>query len=91
MYWYNNKTSDRYFTYFYKTTDFSGELIDKTDEGVVFWATFDEIASMKLSPNFKEYLPMFLEDKYCEAYCSWNDDIKVEQLPKENPWGIIYR
>ena len=90
MYWFNNKTEDRYFTYFYKTTDYSGKLIDATDEGRVFWASLDELAAMKLAPNFKEYLPMFLEDKYSEAYCSWNNDMKPD-MTKDNPWGIIYR
>ena len=91
MYWFNNKTCDRYFTYFYKTTDYRGELICETDEGKVFWANLDELSQMKLAPNFKEYLPMFLGDKYSEAYCSWNDDMKLDECPTENPWGIIYR
>lgn len=90
MYWFNNRTEDRYFTYFYKTTDYFGQLIDVTDEGKVFWASLDELGGMKLAPNFKEYLPMFLEDKYSEAYCSWSNDIKPD-MTKENPWGIIYR
>lgn len=82
MYWFNNQTEDKYFTYFYKTTDYSGELIDSTDEGRVFWTSLSELDGMKLAPNFKEYLPLFLEDKYTEAYCSWNDD---------QPWEIVYR
>lgn len=91
MQWYNNQTGDRYFTYFYKTFDFSGEVFDKTDEGEVFWASLDEIDKMKLAPNFKEYLPMFLEDKYSEAFCSWNEDMRNELLQIDNPWGIIYK
>ncbi len=91
MYWFNNKTCDRYFTYFYKTTDYNGELIYETDEGKVFWVNLSELFQKKLAPNFKEYLPMFLDDKYSEAYCSWNDDMKLEERPTENPWGIIYR
>ena len=90
MYWFNNKTEDRYFTYFYKTTDYSGKLIDATDEGRVLWASLDELDVMKLAPNFKEYLPMFLEDKFSEAYCSWNNDMKPD-MTMDNPWGIIYR
>lgn len=82
MYWFNNQTEDKYFTYFYKTSDYSGELLDCTDEGRVFWTSLSELDDMKLAPNFKEYLPMFLEDKYAEAYCSWNDD---------QPWEIVYR
>ena len=90
MYWFNNKTEDRYFTYFYKTTDYSGELIGTTDEGKVFWASLGELDEMKLAPNFKEYMPMFLESAYSEAYCSWNEDMKPDNT-KDNPWKIVYR
>lgn len=90
MYWFNNKTQDKYFTYFYKTTDFTGTLIDATEEGAVFWTSLDSLDSMKLAPNFKEYLPVFLADRYTEAYCSWNDEMEIDQT-KSNPWGIIYR
>jgi 8-oxo-dGTP diphosphatase len=91
MHWFNNKTGDRYIVYFYKTTDWSGELIGSTDEGIVFWASLADLPHMKLSPNFKEYLPMFLEDRYSEAFCSWNADMKTDSMPADNPWGIIYR
>jgi len=90
MHWDNNKTGDKYFCYFYKTNDYSGKLIDKTDEGRVFWTTLEEMKKMPTPTNFREYLPMFLEDKYSEAYCSWNDNMKPV-LNKSNPWGIIYK
>lgn len=90
MYWFNNRTEDRYFTYFYKTTNYSGEMLSETEEGKVFWTSIDKLKNMKLAPNFKEYLPMFLTSKHTEAYCSWNDDMKPD-MSKENPWGIIYR
>ncbi len=90
IYWYNNKTDDKYFTYFYKTTDYSGELISETDEGKVFWTKIENFEKMNCAPNFKEYLPMFLTEKYTEAYCSWNDEVKPD-MSKENPWGVIYR
>ncbi len=90
MFWFNNKTEDKYFTYFYKTTDYSGDMLDETDEGIVFWADPKDFNHMKLSPNFKEYLPMFFENKYTEAYCSWNDDMHPD-LTRDNPWGVIYR
>ncbi len=85
MYWFNNKTQDKYFTYFYKTTDFTGTLTDATEEGAVFWTSLDSLESMKLAPNFKDYLPVFLGDRYTEAYCSWNDE--TESDARE----IIYR
>ncbi len=82
MYWFNNRTSDRYFTYFYRTSDYSGELINETDEGKVFWTRPEDLGKLNLSPNMDKYLPMFFERKYSEAYCSWNDD---------EPWEFIYR
>ena len=90
MYWYNNKTEDRYFTYFYRTNDYTGTLVKETDEGPVFWASLEELTAMDLSPNFREYLPVLLADKYTEAYCSWNDDMEVDES-QPNPWGILYR
>lgn len=90
MQWFNNKTRDRYFVYFYKTSDYTGELVDKTEEGRVFWVSPEELPDMKLARNFIEYLSIFLGEKYKEAYCSWNDDMKPD-MTKKNPWGIIFR
>lgn len=90
IYWFNNVTEDRYFVHLYKTTDYSGEMFTETEEGRVFWISLEELYGMELSSNFREYLPVFLEDRYSEAYCSWNDSMDVD-LTKPNPWGIIYR
>ena len=76
MHWYNNETGDRYFTYFYKTQDYTGALIDKTEEGRVFWVDIEELYKLPLASNFKEYLTMFLEEKHSEAFCSWNASIR---------------
>lgn len=90
VHWFNNKSGDRYFTFFYKTTDFAGQLLESTEEGKVFWTTLDELMKMKLPNNFKEYLPMFIEGEYNEAFCSWNEDI-VYDFTKPNPQGIVYK
>lgn len=90
IYWFNNVTEDKYFVHLYQTTDYSGEKLQETEEGRVFWTSIEELYHMNLSSNFREYLPVFLEDKYSEAFCSWNDDMNVD-LTKPNPWGIIYR
>ena len=81
MYWYNDATEDKYFTYFYKATQFSGELIAGTEEGPVFWVDRNEMKNLRLSPNMERYLPMF-EGKYAEAYCVWHEGSTKE---------IIYR
>ena len=91
MHWYNNETEDRYFTYFYKTSDYSGTLIEKTDEGRVFWTDIEDIDNMNLAPNFKEYLKMFIEEDHSEAFCSWNEGTKPVDIDVVNPWGIEYK
>ena len=65
---WNHANGDKYFTYFYKTTSFSGKLIDETDEGPVFWVDPKELDSLQLAPNMDRYLPMF-SGKYAECYC----------------------
>ena len=72
MYWFNKVTGDRYFTYFYKTTDYSGELIEGTEEGSVFWAKHNNLPGMKLAPHMLDYLKMFDEGIYSEAYCAYS-------------------
>lgn len=81
MFWFNHQTGDRYFTYFYTTTDFSGTLIDETDEGKVFWVEYSELPLMNLAPNMANYLPI-IEGRYSEGYCSWS---------KDEPYTILYR
>ena len=90
VHWYNNLTQDRYFVHFYKTNEYSGELIDKTDEGEVFFTSIEELKNMTLSPNFDKYLPMFLNDDYSEIYCEWNEKMK-ENCTGEPDWDFRYK
>ena len=80
VYWFHNKTGDRYFVHCYRTDDFSGELLAETGEGRVFWADPAALLNMALAPNFEKYLKLFSEDRYTEAYCSWNDESPKELL-----------
>lgn len=73
IHWAHKDTLDRYIVHLYKTSDFSGDLINETEEGRVFWITVDELKKGRLSNNFGNYLPMFLEDKYNEFYCFYRD------------------
>ena len=90
MHWYNNKTEDRYFTFYFRTQEYSGDLLESTDEGRVFWADIEDLPNMPLAENFKVYLEMFLNDDYSEAYCSWNEDMETDGS-SDNPWGIVYK
>lgn len=81
IHWSNNISFDRYIVFLYKTSDFYGELLSGTDEGTNMWFTIDDIVNTASENDFKKYLPMFLEDKYNEAFGSWND---------KEPWDILY-
>lgn len=73
IHWANKDTLDRYIVYLYKTSDFSGELLNETEEGRVFWLTLDELKNGRLSNNFGNYIPMFLNDELNEFYCFYRD------------------
>lgn len=73
VHWRHAVTSDRYIVLLYKTEDFSGEMLEETEEGKVFWVRPEEIPDLQPASNFDKYLPMFLEDRYSEAYGVWQE------------------
>jgi len=82
VHWSNNKTFDRYIVFLYKTIDFEGELITEVDEGKNYWMDIDELKAQKNTNDFLNYLPVFLDDRYSEAFGSWNDD---------EPYEFVYK
>lgn len=82
VHWSNNKTFDRYLIFLFKTSDYSGELMSESDEGKNFWITIEELKNTPSDNSTPQALPMFLEDKYSEAFGSWNDN---------EPWEIVYK
>lgn len=73
IYWYNNQTGDKYFVFNYRTSSYTGTLLEKTSEGKIFWVDLNELKNLDLSPGLRERLPMFLSKKYCEGFGIWND------------------
>lgn len=64
---------DRYIEFLYKSSDFSGEIIDGTREGRIFWMKRGELLrSDRLSPNFCHYLPVFFGNGFTEAFFKWD-------------------
>ena len=72
--WCKSDGSGRYLEFLYKTSVFSGQLSEGTDEGNIFWLPKSELYTRPLSPNFAEYLPVFFSDKYVEALGEWTID-----------------
>nr|WP_307990606.1 8-oxo-dGTP diphosphatase [uncultured Niameybacter sp.] len=82
IYW-DSITGDKYFTYFYKTSNYSGVNIGETGEGKVFWIDPTDLANMKLAPNMDKYMKMFFGN-YSECYCKGlNND--------EDEWEVSFR
>ncbi|GGG10638.1 7,8-dihydro-8-oxoguanine triphosphatase [Paenibacillus albidus] len=79
IYWYNDETGEKFFVFNYRTDIFSGELLDKTEEGRVFWIDKDDLKKLPLSEGMRERLPMFFEKAYSEGFGIWNKD-NVGQL-----------
>lgn len=72
--WYNNQSHERWFIFLYKTSVFSGDLIDETHEGKVFWLDYPDLEHADLASDMSEYLKLFLNDDLNEAYAEWNDN-----------------
>ena len=71
IHWSNRETHARYLVFCYRCETFSGTLIDRTEEGPVFWEDPEKILDYPLSPNFDRYLPIFLSDHPVEAFSAW--------------------
>ena len=84
------ENDDKYIVMFYKTQDYSGDLIKETEEGEVFFTSLESLKYMNLSPNFDKYLPLFLTDTHSEIFCSWNPKMK-EIADGEPDWDFQYK
>ncbi len=73
IHWSHSEKLNRYIVFLYKTNDFSGNLIEETEEGKVFWVDPKELNNLPLSENFEKYIPMFFNDA-SEFYCLWNEN-----------------
>lgn len=80
VHWDHMDNGDKYLVFLYRTEDFTGEMISETKEGKVYWMKLDELMKTnpkKLSPNFHEYLKLFLTDHFVEWHTPWQDSDKT--------------
>ena len=73
---YNPENQDRRIIFCYKTSRFEGEIIRETHEGRVYWVSLQDLEGMKLAPNMREYLKVFLNDDIIEAFVTPGPDGK---------------
>ena len=79
VHWCHKDTDERYIVLLYKATEFNGELVDKTEEGEVFWINKEDFKNYQLSPNFDTYLKVFLSDDN-EAFGLYNKNGDDEMI-----------
>lgn len=77
IHWCHKDSADRYIVFCYKTCDFSGTLLESTDEGRVFWAYPEDVKKMPQAENFDKYMPMFF-DYANEAFGPWREGEDIE-------------
>ncbi|MDR2977005.1 MAG: 8-oxo-dGTP diphosphatase [Streptococcaceae bacterium] len=64
--WFEPDLDRRYLVFLYRTNDFSGELIEESEEGRVFWTNIDELPKLNLASSFLEMSQLMLEDNFTE-------------------------
>ena len=85
IHWSNRDTFERYLVFLYKTTHYSGTLLEETEEGKVFWEDIETLQQTSSPNGFEKYLPVFLNDTYNEVFCCWDEN------SPETEWKIIYK
>ena len=70
---WENDDGSRYVVLFFKTNQFSGDLIS-SDEGEMRWIRLSELGSYQLGLDFREMLDIFLRDDLSEFYYRKNGE-----------------
>lgn len=78
--WYDFKKRKRYIVLFFRTSQYEGELLDKSGEGENKWMSLEEIYNNSTAPDFLEMLDIFVEKNgYSEFFY---EDTKDEEEAK---------
>lgn len=73
--WYDFQEQKRYIVFFYKTSNYSGELIPASNEGENKWMTLEEIYSNSTALDFLEMLDIFVgKNDYTEFFYEDNQN-----------------
>ncbi|HAX72396.1 MAG TPA: DNA mismatch repair protein MutT [Firmicutes bacterium] len=72
VHWEHTDNQKRWLIFLYKTSTYSGTLLDQTEEGKVYWVPVDELLNQPLAPDMLTYLKLFFNDELNEAYATWN-------------------
>ena len=60
--WYDYKENIRYLIFLFETNTYIGNLIPETNEGKVYWVTYEELKKMNTASDFDKLLEVFDKD-----------------------------
>ncbi len=72
--WIHPNTGARWLLFLYRTKSFSGELLEKTREGRVFWADTATFEKGPLSPNMDVFWRIYRDHEFREVLGTWTDE-----------------
>lgn len=78
--WYDPSTNERTVSFLFVCCDFSGNLIDKTSEGEVFFVDVDKLGELEYAYGFKDQIQVFFKKNYTEIF----------SINETNNWKYIY-
>ena len=64
--WYDYKEKERQLIFLFETDTYEGNLISETNEGKVYWITYEDLKKHKLAFDFDELLKVFDNDNINE-------------------------
>lgn len=80
--WYDNNSNIRNVGILFKTNEYTGNIINKTNEGEISWIKLKDLPKLKLSEGFEKELPLFLENKWTEIFSSYIENENVYKFIK---------
>lgn len=78
--WCKPETNERTVSFLFVCSEFKGTLLDKTDEGEVFFVPIEKLDEMNFAYGFKDQIQIFFKNNFTEVFST-----------KENgEWKYIY-
>lgn len=62
--WYDPEEDEKIIIFLFKTSEFSGTLLEVSDEGKNYWVKKNELLKLNLSPGFENDLELFENNNF---------------------------
>lgn len=72
-------TNERFIVFFYRATEFSGELVQNDDEGEVFWTPIATFKELDLCHGFIDEVDLFFKEQLSEVFSTYEQNKLVDR------------